>query len=201
MQASLVHLNRGMSLRAAIPMLLLCSAARAQQFAITDLGVLGGPMAGGFGISANRLVVGFSALPNADFHAFFWDGIMHELLPLAGDTQSHAFAANTAGQVVGVSYVLGGLSGHAVLWQGGTATNLGDFAPRGLNEAGTVVGYISTAITGRGWVDRACVLRNSTLTTLSTLGGSFSYAYDINAAGQIVGMSYTSGENARRACL
>ena len=178
-----------------------CPTVHGQQFSVVDLGTLGGPMAGGFGISANRLVVGYSALPDATFHGFLWDGLIHDLLPLAGDTLSHAFDINGSGWAVGVSYSLGGLISSAMLWQCGTLSNLGTFAARGISDAGSVVGYVSSAIIGKGWVDRACVLKNGSLTTLATLGGSNSYAYDVNGSDQIVGMSYTAGEGSRRGCL
>jgi probable HAF family extracellular repeat protein len=201
MQTSLLKTRKRTLLQPTLPFVLLCATAQAQQFSITDLGSLGGPIAGAFAVNANRLVVGYSALPNASFNAFLWNGTLHDLPPLAGDTQSHAFAVNDLDQITGVSYVLGGLAVHGVLWQGVTPSNLGDFAPRGLNTAGTVVGCVSTAVVGQGWVDRACVLRSGSLMTLPTLGGSFGYAYDLNASEQIVGMSYTAADNARRACL
>lgn len=184
-----------------LAVLLTCPTTWGQQFSVVDLGTLGGPMAGGFGINANRFVAGYSALPNASFHGFLWDGTLHDLAPLAGDTQSHSFAINALGQMTGVSYVLGGLTSHAVLWQQNASSYLGDFAPRGINDAGMVVGCASSAINGLGWVDRACIYSNGTLITLATLGGSFSYAYDVNGANQIVGMSYTTGEAGRHACL
>lgn len=181
--------------------LLLSPPLHAQQFSVHDLGLLGGPSAGAFSVSANRLVVGYSALANADFHGFLWDGALHDLLPLAGDTQSHAFSINGSGQVVGVSYVMGGLVQHAILWEGNSMVGLGDFTPQGITEGGTIAGCTSMAINGKGWVDRACVYSHGALVTLATLGGSFSYAHDANETDQVVGMSYTSGENARRACL
>lgn len=181
----------------------LCIGAPAvgQQYALTDLGSLGGPSIGAFGINANHMVVGYSALATADFHGFLWDGTMHDLAPVGDDTQSHALAINSSGQVVSVSYRLGALVAHAVYYEGGATIPFGDFLPRGINNTGTVVGYTSLAVNGSGWVDRACMLNTGLLQVLPTLGGSFSYAYDVNESNQVVGFSYTTGESARHATL
>jgi probable HAF family extracellular repeat protein len=178
-----------------------CLTLQAQQFSILDLGSLGGPMAGASGLSTGGLAVGFSATPGADLHAFVWDGAMHDLAPVAGATQSHAFTLDALGNPLGVSYVLGGLTDSATLWQAGIPSMLSTFTPHATNAAGTIVGYVSLPMIGQGWVDRACIYRNADLTTLTTLGGSFAYANAVDASDRIVGMSYTTGENARRACL
>ncbi|GMU23794.1 MAG: hypothetical protein AMXMBFR13_38720 [Phycisphaerae bacterium] len=158
-------------------------------------------MAGAAAISAGGTVVGYAALPSADFHAFRWDSSLQELVPLMGDTQSHAMAVDNLGTAVGVSYLMGAINPHAARWQSALPVALGTFAPRAMNEVGTVIGHTSTAMSGRGWVDRACRFADGSLTLLPTLGGSFSYASGVNDAGQIVGMSHTTADDLRRACM
>jgi probable HAF family extracellular repeat protein len=178
-----------------------CSMLVGQQYSILDLGSLGGPASGAFGINAGGLTVGVAATAQANFHAFRWDGSMHDLPPLFGDTQSVAFAIDALGNPVGMSYVMGELAPHAVRWQGSVPSFIDSFAPRSVGDTGVIVGYSSTTITGRGWVDRACVLRNATLSILPGLGGSNSYANDVDASGRIVGTSFQTDDMTRRACL
>jgi probable HAF family extracellular repeat protein len=117
-------------------------------------------------INAQGDVVGFSNPPGAgdpegEFisHAFRW---LHgapearDLGVLAGDALSEAFAINSHGQVVGVSF--GGASGaRAFIWQSGSLTNLNDLvdiAPdvlvsaQDINDAGQITGRVRDGVTG-----------------------------------------------------
>lgn len=176
------------------------SAARAQNYSVVDLGTLGGPLSGAFGLNDFGQVAGFSALPNADLHGFQYDGGLTEVSPLVGQTQSHAFDVNSTGQVVAASYDLGEMQSHGLMWQNGATTNLGDIAPRGLNDAGTVVGYVSVMESGFGWVDHAALWQTGTLFDLGTLGGHFSYGYAVDNSERVVGMSFNAA-GAPRAAL
>lgn len=88
------------------------------------------------------------------FRAVIWqpDGRMRELPPLPGDSTSAATAINDLGQVVGISgacgVAVGGVSAaHAVLWQNGVPTDIGNLGghswntPTAINNHGTVVGF------------------------------------------------------------
>jgi|HubBroStandDraft_1064217.scaffolds.fasta_scaffold17025_2 probable HAF family extracellular repeat protein len=77
---------------------------------------------------------------------------MTQLAPLAGDPDSAATAINDKGQVIGISGLcsnaVGGASAeHALLWENGVPTNLGNIGgqawntPTALNNEGVVVGF------------------------------------------------------------
>lgn len=117
-------------------------------------------------INALGDVVGFSNPPGAgdpegEFisHAFRWvhgAATADDLGVLSGDAFSEAFAINSSGQVVGVSF--GGASGaRAFIWQNGGLTNLNDLvdiAPdvlvsaQDINDAGQITGRVRNGVTG-----------------------------------------------------
>jgi probable HAF family extracellular repeat protein len=175
--------------------------ASAQEYRAIDLGTLGGPMTAGFAINDLGQAGGASVVPTANFQGLFWDGAPVSVPPRAGQSQSHAFSVNAAGVVAAVSYVLGALTTYGLLWDGGTVTDLGAFAPRGLNDAGLAVGHVSSATATIAWVAHAAKWQGGTLTDLGTLGGDFSYAAAVSAVGKVVGWSYTAGDAAVRAAL
>jgi probable HAF family extracellular repeat protein len=112
-------------------------------------------------------VVGFSnppgpGDPEGEFisHAFYWNkhsDMAVDVGVLEGDAFSEAFAINSRGQVVGVSF--GGPNGaHAFLWQDGVLKDLNDLvdiAPdvlqsaQDINDAGQITGRVRDAATGQ----------------------------------------------------
>ena len=112
-------------------------------------------------------VVGFSnppgpGDPEGEFiaHAFFWEKHSDQAVDIGvldGDSFSEAFAVNSRGQVVGVSF--GGPNGsHAFLWQNGVLRDLNglvDIAPdvlqsaQDINDAGQITGRVRDAATGQ----------------------------------------------------
>lgn len=177
------------------------ASAAMQSGVITDLGTLGVLESKAYGINATGQVVGVSSTIDGKKHAFLWDGSMHDLGVLPNTTESFAYAINDAGQVTGVSISLGSVTPRAFLWQNNSMTDIGGFTPRAINRNGDIVGAMTTKRNNVEWYDRACLWRNGTLTDLGTLAGSHSYAYGINDAGQITGVSFNSNDTSSQAFL
>jgi probable HAF family extracellular repeat protein len=134
------------------------------------LPLLGGDNSFATGANNHRQIVGWSQKDVVDstcatpqvlqFRAVIWgpgaDQIRELLpLPLPGHTSSAATAINDSGQVVGISGRCDQAVGrhtarHAVLWENGQPTNIGDFGsvtwntPMAINERGDVVGFAGT---------------------------------------------------------
>jgi probable HAF family extracellular repeat protein len=111
-----------------------------QDGVMTDLGTLGGRESSALAINDRGQVVGSSwindrdqvfedyTLKWGDSHAFIWqDGVMRDLGTLGG-LDSHAYAINDLGQVVGISTTESELT-SAFIWQDGVMTDLGPAAP------------------------------------------------------------------------
>jgi len=179
---------------------------------MTDIGTLGGgDYSHAFDINGSAQVVGESSYPvgpngNGPTKAFRYEkGQMTDLGSLLGDPdeESHAYAINGSGVVVGESLAQdqsGGFWDHAFLWQNGQMTDLGTLGPAGspgesvaygINASGQVVGEADLEnFAGK----HAFLYENGQMTDLGTLDGSaFSVAYDINDLGQVVGESSSKG--------
>ena len=176
------------------------AAAQSGGYVVTDLGAIGGPQSSASSINGSGQIVGVSTLASANLHGVFYNGLLTDLGTLGTDTQSAGYAVNDAGQVVCVSYSFGNLQSHAMLWQGGTSTNLGNFSPRDINASGVVAGYLTTFLNNL-YVDHACVWNAGVLTDLGTLGGRNSQVLAIDTAGRTVGQSYLADNMTLRACL
>ena len=148
------------------------------------------------------------------FRAVVWDTRhgrirARELPPLQGDTTSAATAINDHGQVAGISGICDNAVGrfsaaHAVLWERGKASDLGDLGgvawntPMAINQQGQVVGFANLPGGGGGpgafhahaflWTKRGG------MRDLGTLPGDVvSQALGINGRGQVVGISCGAG--------
>ena len=140
------------------------------------------------------------------FEAVIWGPKLNQITqlpPYPGDPDSAATAINDQGWVVGISGLcsnaVGGASAeHALLWDNGKPVDLGNLGgrawntPVSLNNHGQIVGFANTS------GDRNARLKpNAFLWTAGTGmlalplldGDKTSAAYDINEAGQIVGVS------------
>jgi probable HAF family extracellular repeat protein len=153
----------------------------------------GGELSWGFGINKHGQVAGMNWI-TLSTHSVRWDGTtLTDLEPSGGTSWSQAWAINDAGQAVGNSDVNAGEAYHAMLYSGGTITDLGTLGgtisdAHSINDVGQIVGW--SDITDD--LARHAVLWNgATLTNLAALGGNetFSTAEDINNLGQIVGYS------------
>jgi uncharacterized membrane protein len=147
-------------------------------------------------VNNNGLVVG-SATTATTFPAVAWvNGQLKVLGTLPGGTFAEAKAVNSAGVAVGVSTTTGGMElgvGHAVMFAGGTVTDLhfpgtdtNSGSANGINDAGTIVGSVS------GF--DAFVYQNGVATDLSTLipagsGYHILTATDVNNDGAIVAVA------------
>jgi probable HAF family extracellular repeat protein len=140
------------------------------------------------------------------FEAVIWGPKLTEMTqlpPYLGDPDSAATAINDLGQVVGISGLcsnaVGGASAkHALLWQNGVPTDLGNIGggawntPVSLNDHGQIVGFANTSGNeNAGFSPTAFLWTQATgMQPLPLLSGDKnSIAYDINEKGQIVGQS------------
>src|SRR5262249_14288652 len=141
------------------------------------------------------------------FKAVVWnrDGRPEALPPLHGDPDQAAVAINNQGQVVGVSGICGNAVGalsakHAVLWDHGTITDLGNLGtvggwntPDAINDQGVVVGFTNVTADPANPVFHAFVWTRESgrEKDLGVLPGDVnSEATSINNLGQIVGVSF-----------
>jgi len=179
----------------------LAASAQPLHYVARDMGTLGGPTAQAFGINNAGRVVGASTLPDANVNGFVWDGVATKLPPLAGDFQATAFSINDDGKIAVVSYDLGELIPHGFLWDSSGTVDLGDLAPRDLNNSELIVGSRTLNDSTFGLIERAARWENGTTSDLATLGGNYSRASAVSDGGRIVGMSYTPGDMSPRATL
>jgi probable HAF family extracellular repeat protein len=172
----------------------------------------------GFATDVNNegLIVGWSETTVHDptcvapqvlqFRATLWNArtlAPTELSPLQGDSTSAATGINERGQVIGISgdcgVAVGAFSArHAVLWDHGTVTDLGNFGgeawntPMAINAAGDIVGFSDLPGDADGNSREHAFLwtRKDGMRDLGTLPGDLtSEAAGINSRQQIVGIS------------
>jgi len=152
-----------------------------------DLGTLGGSSSAAYGINAAGQIVGYSTLPgeptdtmgNVIVHAFLWtpgatDGVpgnpQMKDLGTFGGSNSAALGINDAGAVTGA------------------AVPTGD--PIETIDPNTSTLVYHTFV----WTPNTANGTTGTMTDAGTLGGSSSFGYGINAAGQIAGVSELTGD-------
>jgi probable HAF family extracellular repeat protein len=132
-----------------------------------------------------------------------WENSGIVQLPLfPGDQAGVALAINDKGRAVGFTATCTG--GHALIWEDGTATNLGSLggtfaSAAAINNQDQVVG--SSNLAG-DTTFHAFLWQDGVMTDLGTLPDhSLSAAFGINSKGQIVGQSCSDGEVDCRAFL
>jgi probable HAF family extracellular repeat protein len=126
-------------------------------------------------------------------HAVVWSGNKTTELTTGttADAYSHAYGLNNKGGVVGESYYSASGQTHATLWNGGQTTDLGALSSTGrstamaVNDKNQIAGYSGVA---SGQIHATTWIGNQ-MTDLGTLGGLNSFAYAINNAGLVAGIS------------
>ena len=177
------------TIRAAVLLGACALAASAQQYQITSLGNIYGPSQA-FALNSSGHAAGAAIgtiEANSPFRAFFWDGVLNAVEPLAGDLDSHAVALDDSGVLYGDSFTIGQFAVRAFMADAGAPIFLGDFTARGANNAGQVVGQLPGA-DAAGWrTTSACLYDSGNLYALPGLGGLSGAATDIAENGDIVG--------------
>ncbi len=177
------------------------NVSEGQTLRAISLGTLGGQSAAWAFDGVGRIVCSSATQPRSNlFHPMLSEaGVVTDIGVLPGTTNAFAFAAS-GDSVFGMSYSFADLTIKALRWQNGVMGTIGNFAPRGANVSGQVVGFENT-ITGVLRVEHACLWSAGVLTDLGTLGGNYSWAYDINAAGRTVGASTITRDSQTRPCV
>ena len=162
-----------------------------------DLGTLGDGDGAAFDINAAGQVVGYSG-----GHSFLYGPSgLHDLPNTLGGPAIWASGINDLGQIVGTSTGTDFLyAAHAVLYDRGVMHDLGALlsygrsAARRINAAGQVTGNADAPVPvvtqpPSLYTTDAFLYDHGKMHDLGTLGGEFSVALGMNAAGQVVGHS------------
>jgi probable HAF family extracellular repeat protein len=191
---------------------LICLAFVWQNGTMTALPTLGGNNGTANYINNHNQVAGLaenttldSTCPSSEYQAepVIWNKDVPQQLPtVSGDPDGAVNAINNQGVAVGGSgdcATSGTFSLHALLWQNGSATNLGSLGGTlfsdafNVNDRGVVVGSSDLPGDTNFWAfpfinNHAFLWRNGAMTDLGTLPGDpSSFAFSINNMGQIVG--------------
>ena len=184
------------------------SADHAQQaspkaeYAIVDLGTLGGSESRAVCINNAGQVVGRSEIEKGSIieHAFVYSGShMIDLTPGLKSTFSAAFAINAKGNIVGsvapapaeqAAKEEGLPFMEACLWTDNSLLVLGDMGSNNqnaqdINDHDQIVGFSEDR--PKKSKEHAFLWAGGTATDIGTLGGLYSFAWSINDAGDVVG--------------
>jgi probable HAF family extracellular repeat protein len=192
---------------------LICLAFRWRHGVMTPLPTLGGNNGQASEINNRGQVAGSAENTTKDptcvppqvlqFEAVIWkNGQVQQQLPtFPGDPDGVANAINDKGQTAGVSGNCT-MGIHALLWEDGTATDLGNLGgtmnnvPLDINDEGQVVGLSN--LPGDTTNHAFLWTEDDGMQDLGTLPGDFSSVADgINSKGQVVGGSFDTKGNGR----
>ncbi|HZP07028.1 MAG TPA: choice-of-anchor D domain-containing protein [Terracidiphilus sp.] len=169
----------------------------------TDLGDPGGGLIIGYGINNSRQISGAANFaPNSAVHAFLWDGTMHDIGTLNGDSTSDGYGINASGQIAGTSESQSSIS-HAFLYTPANGAvpssmiNLGDLG--GGSSQGLAINN-SSQVTGTASLPNGlnpAFLWDGTMHDIGSLEGGYAEGKGINNLGQITGISEIAGGQSR----
>ncbi len=197
---------------------LICLPFLWQNGVMTPLPTLGGDNGAALDINNRGQVVGVAenttldpACPTPTLHDLpvLWEnGEIQELPTFPGDPDGYALTINDNGQAVGgsgINFTCFGFfnnSVHAVLWQNGTVTDLGNLGGTmnnlafNINNQGQVVG--ESDLPGDTTTHAFLWTEDDGIQDLGTLPVDFSsIALGINSKGQVVGLSFDASGNMR----
>jgi probable HAF family extracellular repeat protein len=182
-----------------LALLVLTCGARAQFYAVTDLGSLGGTNGMAYGINDHEQIVGAAQMDMGNYHAFMFDGGRMIDLGTMGGSNSWAYGINNNGWMVGASG-MPMTNMHAFLVTNGlmnpTMMDLGTLG--GSNSSAWMIDVHGDMV---GWTSmtngehHAFFMTNSMaggMMDLGTAGGTNSEAYCINSNRMVVGYAMMS---------
>ncbi len=175
--------------------------AAAQNYVITDLGLLSG-YTGTQAQSLNNAghVTGTLTNNGTIGHAFFYDGSLHDIGTLGGSA-SIGYGINNTDVITGYALLSNGMN-HAFYYDG-TMHDIGTLGGNtsigyDINGNGQITGA-SQNMAGQGRAFLYSGGPSGTTTDLGTLGGSNSAGYAINSNGQVAGAATLAGDSVTHA--
>ena len=161
--------------------------AYAVSYTITDLSLLSGNQAYGYGINASSQATGSS---------FIYDG--SNIVAITGAT---GYSINDSGQVAGRNKNANKVD-SAFYYDGGSMQNIGTLGGSragafGINNSSQIVGFSETSGSVNSSNIHAFLYDGGVMQDLGTLGGTSSAANSINNRGQIAGYSQNSAGDYR----
>jgi len=150
-------------------------------------------------LNDSDVVVGDGTV-GGEIHGFVWErGVLTDIGSLGG-SETHAWAVNARGQVVGAATTAAGAE-HAILWQDGVLTDLGtlpglESTAIAINDAGLVVGRVSDHL---GNDSEAVLWRDGTLVELGRFGAGGATTVGVDRGGDVLVEATTSSGDPLRA--
>jgi probable HAF family extracellular repeat protein len=197
-------LRHGLAL---VALALAANPAHAANYVFSDLGTVSGPYAGTNAVASwvnnNGQVAGYLS-SGTNTVPVVWNGNSATQLDLGpGGVAGVAYTNNDVGQSAGYNDLGPGLDTfNPIRWDGTSATQLDTLGfgfatvANSINNHGQLVGasWAGSSFHAVRWDGTA-------ITDLGTLGGDTGFALALNDAGQAVGFTTTTGENANHATL
>ena len=172
------------------------AAGTAAIYSVRDVGTLGGERTTPMGINNRGAVVGFSDTADGLTRGFLYgSGSLVDLGTLGGD-ESIAYRINDDGMIVGRAQDASGRFHAFVTTMNGSVIELSSLDPRadgdygaalGINGAGDVVGYYTTAGEHMTARNRVFLYRDFVVRDVGTFGAEDGVVVAINDAGSMAG--------------
>ncbi len=185
-------------------MLMACHASLAVQYTIKDIGRIDGAQTVGTSVNNFGHVAGIAQTDQNDYQAVYYDGTLHNLGPLFGQTFSEAWSINSSNQIAGTSYSTTGLFSNEAILYDGSVHVLGSFtgpgpggAAYGINNLGEVTGTALNAASAQHaftWIPSSPNGTSGTMYDIGTFGGN-SKGIGINSSGEVVGYAFADQTN------